>query len=784
MLAVEFKNLIKQIGFPRNWNDLRATYRYNAEEKAFRAFEEDMLSLMRQSSRNFEGCINLIMKHIDIFDKEQYVFRVARLLSSEVDSEKSIFANAAGNQESKLVLDYTKTSKQQALQNAKKALKKIDIVDIEITPKRLDVYSSQEFVGNRNFYDRKKEKSAASLQNIEETIGFENLLGFIRPTDLIQCSRYPNLGNALAVRIIESGIELNENEETIIEDKVLGPEAAKKKAEASNGQGKAFKWDVFYSTVKKYAHYMDIDKILLLANAVFYNKYGDKLDNFTETEAKELKEFTEKIGTLLENKKVSIDSPRFNRTISHSDIKDWVTSLNRHYINGTFYNDDEILALANDIVNGRADVSILSKETFSDVMQFTTEEIGYILENSPKSLQFLLENGYIDEKIATEAISHQEEIDKSELLYLYEKGLISNQNIAEFLTKEVITFEDIRYLKENEINEKPLDSIASSKKLVDLYFDKERIEEFEEYRRLYKLLRIEGKTIEQQRKTADELIEISMDLLEEDKIYDLYHMGLIPVDTAIEFVGQEALIKAFASGELKPADSKRLYDSGVITIQMLREVLKDQSIDDGQKLVLIYSTFPDREDVKTRSKLIEYINDAAENFKNSGKGLRKRKDTGSRTGADITPQNKYVTDPCSRWKLISSIDSEYSQEYLKDGHIIFYLPSEEKYIIEKLYDKNRKTAYGAATYILDEKTFEMHKDEIIKDDKINKSALVDLRKTNSKEVKKLIHTGWGNAMLKYFGVKESKKYSKEQCRVIQSLAEEVENSKRPLDERE
>ena len=121
---------------------------------------------------------------------------------------------------------------------------------------------------------------------------------------------------------------------------------------------------------------------------------------------------------------------------------------------------------------------------------------------------------------------------------------------------------------------------------------------------------------------------------------------------------------------------------------------------------------------------------------------------------------------------------------MKDGHIIFYLPSEEKYIIEKLYDKNRKTAYGAATYILDEKTFEMHKDEIIKDDKINKSALVDLRKTNSKEVKKLIHTGWGNAMLKYFGVKESKKYSKEQCRVIQSLAEEVENSKRPLDERE
>ena len=59
-----------------------------------------------------------------------------------------------------------------------------------------------------------------------------------------------------------------------------------------------------------------------------------------------------------------------------------------------------------------------------------------------------------------------------------------------------------------------------------------------------------------------------------------------------------------------------------------------------------------------------------------------------------------------------------------------------------------------------------------------------LRKQESKSVKKIIHTGWGNAILKYFDVKESKKYSKEQCRIIQSLVEEVEASRRPVDERE
>lgn len=781
MLAVEFKNLIKQIGIPGNWNDLRATYRYNVDEKSYRAFEEEMLN-HRRSSGSFEGYVNLISKHIDVFDKDLYVFRIARLLSAEVDAEKSVFYK--GNLESRVLLDLPKVNRQQALQNAKKALKKIDVIDIEMSKKRLDTYSSQEFIGNKNFFEKKKEKSAAAIQRIEEVIGFENLLSYIRPTDLIQCCRYPNLGNALAIKIIESGIELNngQDEKVTIEDRFLDSEEAKKKAEASNGQAKAFKWEVFYAMVKKYDYYMDVDKVLLLANSVFYNKYGDKLDNFTEEEARELKEFTEKIGILLENKKVAIESPRFNRIISYTDIDEWVKTLNKHYIGGKFYTDDEILALANDIVNGRTDVSVLSKEVFDEVMQFTTEEIGYIIESSPESLQFLLENGYIDEKTALEAIDKQEEVLPKELIYAYQQSLLTNEKIAELLDKQVITFEDIYVLKENEVEDKPLDTVVSNKRLIELYFDKDRIQEFEEYRRLYKLLKLEGKSVQEQKENADLLIEESMDLLEEDKMYDLYHMGLIPVDTAIEFVGQGALIKAFASGELKPNDSKRLYDEGVITIQMIREVLKDRGIDDGQKLVLIYSTFPDREDVKTRAKLLDYLNDASDNFKGPTKGQRKKKEPEKNT--TFTPQNKFVTDPCSRWKLISALDKEYSQEYLEDGHLITYLSNEEKYIIEKLFDKHRRPAYGAATYILDERTFKENRDKIIQENKINKNELVALRKQESSSVKKIIHSGWGNAILKYFDVKESKKYTKEQCRVIQGLVEEVEESRRPIDERE
>lgn len=777
MLAVEFKNLIKQIGIPCNWNDLRATYRYNADEKQFRAFEEDMLNLVRRGG-NFDESLNVIMKHIDLFDKEQYVFRVARLLEKEINEEKSIFS---GTPQQRVSLNYPKTNRQQAFQTAKKSLRKVDIIDVELSKKRIDLYSSQEFIGNKNFFDKRKEKTAALLQRIEETIGLENVLGYIKPTDLIQCCKYPNLGNVLAVRIIENSatIDINNAE---YQDKVLGKEGLKKKAEENEAKAKTFRWEDFFEAVKKYAQYIELDKVLLLANTVYYNKYGDGLENFTQEEARELKDFTDKVGTLLDNPKVSIDSPRFNRTITYSELKEWVYTLNRHYIGGEFHTDEQISELANDIVNGRCDVSDISPEEFKDIIAFTAQEVGYILENAPESLGFMLENEYIDEEMAKEALSTQEEVPDEELLYLYKNNLVTNEVLAELLKKKVINVDGIRLLKENEVKERPLESIASSKKMVELYLDKENSpEEFEEYRRLYKLLKVEGKSIKEQKENADLLIDENLDLLEEDRIYDLYRMGLIPIDTTIEFIGKDALLNAFANGELKPTDSKRLYDSGTITIAMIREILKKPEIDDGQKLVLIYSTFPDKDDVKTRSKLIDYLKDAADNFKNSGKGPKRKREP---KPEDPVPQNKYVSDPCSRWKLISNIDKDYSQEYLKDGHIIFYLPNEEKYIIEKLYDKNRKPAYGAATYILDERTYEQNKDEIIKDGKIDKSTLVSLRGEKPKEVKKLIHTGWGNAVLKYFGIQDSKKYSKEQCRIIKELADEVEKTKRPLDDDE
>ena len=122
MLAVEFKKLINQIGIPTSWPDIRSAYRYNAPEEKFRAFEEEVLNYIRQVN-SYEGIVNLIVKHEDIFDKELYILRVARLLEADVNMEKSIFANQSDT--SRIRLENRNANKQQALQIAKRALKKV-----------------------------------------------------------------------------------------------------------------------------------------------------------------------------------------------------------------------------------------------------------------------------------------------------------------------------------------------------------------------------------------------------------------------------------------------------------------------------------------------------------------------------------------------------------------------------------------------------------------------------------------------------------------------------------
>ena len=385
-------------------------------------------------------------------------------------------------------------------------------------------------------------------------------------------------------------------------------------------------------------------------------------------------------------------------------------------------------------------------------------------------------------------------------LYYINKGLLQEEKAFELYNEGRITLENLEYVKFN-AEGKDFSKILLPEKLVELYLDSEKKVEFEKYRKLYKLFIIdetkqekldreikqenpkaikalERKILTRRKANGINILEQSEELLEDEYMYDLYRKGLLLIDTVIDYVGYGAVSKLFASGELKPIDVKRLMDDKILTEAMLEEVFKNDTLTENQKLILIYSSFSsdDEKDAEMRNKFIGYMSERIESFTESTGETRIR--TGDGIVQDV--QIKHVTDPWTRWNLISSLDKDYSQEYLKDGCIIFYLPNRSKYVIEKLYDKNNKPAYGAATYVLDENVFKTHENEIIVNGCINRTHLVSLNKNQMQGVKKLVHTGWASALIRYFDIENSKEYTEEEKADIKEKAEHVEKTKKPL----
>ena len=791
-------DIINKVGFLKNISDLKATYKFNSLPEDIKAFEKELFSEI-ENQKCYSKYMEIIRNYERIFDKNMYVFRVARLLEGVYKMSQNPMLAEGKLLESPVYFHTSSKQVKLAFKNnpnvniadkldikstikyCKEALSKVDIADlVEADDGSFRLYTSQDFVGNTGKTEKNAKKTEKRLKQIEEKVSLEEVLRFLVPSDLIDICIYPNLGNRLANDILDAGKqEESEEDKFKVFDRLFDKEIEISEETLTKSNGKIFKWDDFINTVRENIRYIDIDKMLLLSTAVFYNKYGNELDRFSYKEAMELKNYSETVESLIESPRNRLISPRFSREINFELIKNSISSLNKHFIGERFYNDEEINNLASKIMFGKTSISSLSDSEILEILQFTIGEYITITTNNPNALRELNERGLLKNKQLSQIISGLPTISKENLLYIYELGEIDTDEILERYNKNQIQAESIKTLKENSENKEKIEQMVSSKKLVELYLDEEKKEEFDRYKRLYKALIIDNKDKEKKKEIANEILDQSLELLDSKKMGELYRMGLIPLDTYIDFNGEATILDLYQSGELKPIDVRRLYDEKVITLDMIRGILKKGEIDDGKKLTLLYSTFSKKEDSDIRDDLIKYLDEPEETNHTSTGKTRLSELKFKRTEGETRIQNRSVTDPCSRWNLIAELDQDYSQEYLKDGNMIFYLPNQGKYIIEKLYNKNFDKAYGSATYILDEDEIRKNKTDIVKDGKIDKSILVEMRR--NKKADRIIHTGWSNGICRYFDIENSSNYTKEQTENIKKLAKQVEESKIPLE---
>lgn len=793
---ISMERLIMEVGFPYNIKELRNAYKYNVDVNLAMEFEGKIMK-----AKNFNQVRQLVLQYETIFDKSIYVLHLGRLAEKDLENQKRNNILLGEDSEelprNQVIITNPKSNLRRCVVSAKELLKGERVADLGVNSStgEIIVYTSKEFADASFSMKKKTDKAKKRLEQIDGQISFSEVIKFLSPSDLIDICEYPNLGNILAVRLykdkkIAKGQKINGNNnqnqnEEIVTDEILET-------------GKAFDWNEFEETVKKYCAYIDLDKMLLLANAVFYNKYGNNFNNFTSEEAGELQDFTEKIGSLIDVKKTVVSSPRFNTEISFKLIFESVESLNKHYINGKYYEYEELNQLIEDITNGFVPISNISKREYQNALRLTIEELSMLDRNNPDAIQYLIDNDMLNPEEIEEFLEFKQKFTDEQAFYFINKGLIKEEQILDLYNLGKLTIENLTYTKLN-LEGKDLTNLVSTEKLVELYLDPEKTEEFEKYRKIYKLLVIDETNAERKEREKNKedkkaikdldrkmltrrkalgisILDKSEELLNDDSIYDLYHKGLLQIDTVIDYIGFDAVNKLFVSGELKPIDVKRLLSDKILTISMLEEIFKNDELTENQKLILIYSTFSseDEKDSKMRNKFIAYMAKRVETVTESNGDKRERLNEGHE------PQIKNVTDPWTRWSLISGLDKDYSQDYLKDGYIVFYLPNKGKYVIEKLYGKNNTPAYGAATYVLDEAVFEKNKEEVLKEGTINRSYLVSLYKDHTNGVKKLIHTGWANALISYFDIENSKDYTEEEKSDIKEKAEKVEKSKKPI----
>lgn len=730
---LNFKDIIGKFGIPVGIEDIRAAYRYDAKGSRLKEFEQKLNTFV---SNTVKGSAELLEEYSDIFDKEIYIFHISKLIELDIREEER--ASFLGVKRNKLVrfMDEkkAKNNKAEIVSDAKALLESSDVADLTIDKKtrRIILDLSQDYIGNSSVLIRRRNRSEKKLCQIETVIGLNKILENLYPSDIVDVCRYPNFGNVLAIDIYKT--KEGKKDEERIEDK--------------NKPKKSFFRSDFEKKIIDNIQYIDIDKLLLLYIKVKYNIMNS--DEYSKSEVEDLKSSTEKVYSLLDNSSLSMYISRYKEEVHFDELQKAVEDICARLIGDKFYTDNMFSEIIDDVVSKKKLLSDYSKDLIGEVLNKHPEVLEKFVISGLKNLEFLSKNDFVSgEDIKNMDISM---LPVEEVYYLYTVNKIDVQTIFDKYAEKKISSDVLLELKDV-FSEKDIDKLAEEKQLVALYLKDSKSEEYNEYKKIYYILKIDGKNLEHRIKIGNKIVSQSKKLLDFNILLDLFYQDLIPLDV-IAKVCNETVSAVIATVRVKPKEIRKRYEDNSLTYDMICELLRNKKINNLNKLVLIYSTFSSFADEKIRKKFLNYL---SSNF--TSKRLQSYE------------KSKVETDPANIWNTVYELDNEYEQEIIGNGTIIFRLPNIKKYIIRKIFNKYDETVYGSAIYIIDKDIFEDDRDVFVKKGELNLLALEELIEDN--EAVKLINTGWEDSVKSYFITNKVEKYTKDQLNKINDLLRKV-----------
>ena len=370
---------------------------------------------------------------------------------------------------------------------------------------------------------------------------------------------------------------------------------------------------------------------------------------------------------------------------------------------------------------------------------------------------------------------------EEEIKEFYQNGEITSVDIKNMYLQDKINLEAIKKLNTILLEKEKIEIFLSKEELLNLYkqtrYKKEPEKQalYTRYRLLYQAFKDE--------KLGKEILKTNKQFREED-IVQLYKDNILTFEAILAYGGDKLANKMAIKSLLNPSDAKEFFKRQEGR-EKIKEILRNPSMEDIEKMILIYSTYEDDKDM--RDELVKYL--SVENGISNEEGERR----GHKKGEGIKiPEIKTNTDPFERWKFFAALDREYTKRYI-DGYVIVNLNNTQKTIIEKMYKKHKGRivpSYGVATFVIDTDEYLRIEDEFITDDGIDISVLRKTVKENPQMASKITHhapvrdsegnerTSWGKRIIDRIGGEDLEQiYTEEELEEIHNCMNAVEASR-------
>lgn len=808
---IGIKDLLNEIGLYLSDRDVQIALGNNIE--AVKRYEE----LKAEKSNDAKNSLQLQMSKsiaiIDVFrEYENIVNREYLVLLTlyNLQERLEMLGNNMDKEDKKMIRGY--------IQKAISLIgnKDFNIIDLNFTEDgdyidSLKVTNSQELIRCikqkrpvESIYKTNK-KQEDRIKEIDESIGLDNLIQLITVKDFkTVVATIPEIGESIFSQVSWNAVEKFRRKRRADLSKYasLDKETLTKELETAVLESSEYR-EAMSEAIIKNCKYIDIDKLLLLVAYRIVSEVkqegGEALRITRVTNGEEEKEETSmeetmkiledllkgiyartKKGTILKVKENSLGG---EEEFSKDKLEEEIT----RFQNGRYITAEEVEETRKKLLAKEVTLAEIDGVVFS-LIDFEEGDALKLIENSEENVKFLLDRNAIQRNEMGGVLQILGKCSNSLFVKIQEKRMLKYEEMIALFKMGILNPDNLSIVYDEEIRKRVIEFAKTG--VRELYTrisstskeqKPEDLEMFNKYRALYKNLMINGKTEEEIRENANELISPFEENLNNDILEWLYQYGLITLEAAADW-GID-LTEMLSKNSIKPTDLKQLYNKKLISIDAIRDVLINTNLEYEEKLDLIYSTFDgeSEEDYNRREELVALLGIGNEYKGKTEQSNRKRE---NETGIK---QKTFITDPHARWKLISLLDKDYSKKFLpegkevSDGHRVFLLPNQGQIVIEKMHEKRRGkkvSAYGSATYIIGIDEFFKNINEIIIEGSINRTALRKL--SEESKATKIIHSkSWGETIKRHFEIsEENEKYTKEEIEAIDTAIKNVENSRK------